>query len=144
MDGAAPYWRAAYQFTRGEEHYFSFGTFGVSAKLQPDPTVPQSDRFTDIGFDGTYQYTPTDGPGSLSVNASVIHEQQHLDATFAAGGANNATNHLTTFTTDVTYAWRQTYAASAGLFNSTGSTDPTYFGLLGCVLSVRNGHALGI
>jgi hypothetical protein len=128
MDGAAPYWRAAYQWTQGEEHYFSVGTFGISAKLPPDPTVPQNDRFTDFGFDGTYQYTPTDGPGTVNVNASVIHEQQHLDATFAGGGSNNPTNHLTTFTTDVTYAWRQTYAASAGLFNTTGSTDPTYFG----------------
>ena len=128
MQGAAPYWRAAYQFRQGDEHYFSFGTFGLSAKLQPDPTVAQTDHFTDIGFDGTYQYTPVDGPGTVNVNASVIHEQQHLDATFAAGGANNPTNHLTTFEADLTYAWRQTYAASAGVFNTTGSTDPTYFG----------------
>jgi len=28
----------------------------------------------------------------------------------------------------LSYAWRQTYAASVGLFNTTGSTDPTYFG----------------
>src|SRR4029077_8159323 len=96
MDGAAPYWRAAYQFTQGEEHYFSFGTFGLSAKLKPDPAVPQTDHFTDFGFDGTYQYTPTDGPGTVSINASVVHEKQQLDATFAAGGSNNATNHLTT------------------------------------------------
>ena len=128
MVGAAPYWRAVYQFRQGDEHYFSFGTFGLSAKLQPDPTVAPSDRFTDIGFDGTYQYTPTDGPGTVNVNASVIHEQQHLDATFAAGGSNNPTDHLTTFEADLTYAWRQTYAASVGLFNTTGSTDPTYFG----------------
>ena len=128
MQGAAPYWRATYQFNQGDAHYFSFGTFGLSAKLQPDPTVDQTDHFTDIGFDGTYQYTPLDGPGTVNVNASVIHEQQHLDATFAAGGANNPTNHLTTFSADLTYAWRQTYAASAGVFNTTGSTDPTYFG----------------
>jgi hypothetical protein len=128
MQGAAPYWRAAYQFRQGDEHYFSFGTFGLSAKLQPDPTVEQTDHFTDVGFDGTYQYTPVDGPGTVNVNASVIHEQQHLDATFAAGGANNPTNHLTTFEADLTYAWRQTYAASAGVFNTTGSTDPTWFG----------------
>jgi len=128
MQGAAPYWRAAYQFTRGDEHYFSFGTFGLSARLQPDPTVSQSDHFTDFGFDGAYQYTPNDGPGTVNINASVIHEQQQLDATFAAGGANNATNHLTTVAADLTYAWHQTYAASAGVFNTTGSTDPTYFG----------------
>jgi len=128
MDGAAPYWRAAYQFTNGEEHYFSVGTFGLSAKLKPDPSVPQTDHYTDFGFDGTYQYTPQDGPGSVNVNASVIHEKQELDATFAAGGANNPTNHLTSVAADLTYAWQQTYAASVGLFNTTGSTDPTYFG----------------
>jgi hypothetical protein len=128
MDGAAPYWRAAYQFTNGEAHYFSFGTFGLSAKLKPDPSVPQTDHYTDFGFDGVYQYTPTDGPGSVNINASVIHEKQELDATFAAGGANNPTNHLTTVEADLTYAWQQTYAASAGVFNTTGSTDSTYFG----------------
>jgi hypothetical protein len=128
MDGAAPYWRAAYQWTRGEEHYFSLGTFGLSTKLKPDPTVPQTDHYTDFGFDGVYQYTPTDGPASVNVNASVIHEKQQLDGTYAAGGANNAANHLTTFQADLTYAWRQTYAASFGLFDTTGSTDPTYFG----------------
>jgi hypothetical protein len=128
MEGAAPYWRAAYQFTQGDEQYFSFGTFGLSAKLEPDPTVPRSDHFTDFGFDGAYQYTPTGGPGTVNINASVIHEKQQLDATFAAGGSNNATNHLTTVAADLTYAWHQTYAASFGLFNTTGSTDPTYFG----------------
>jgi hypothetical protein len=128
MEGAAPYWRAAYQFTRADEHYFSFGTFGLSSKLKPDPTVPQTDHYTDIGFDGVYQYTPVDGPGSVNINASVIHEKQELDATFAAGGANNPTNHLTTVEADLTYAWHQTYALSAGVFNTTGSTDPTYFG----------------
>jgi hypothetical protein len=128
MDGAAPYWRAAYQFTQGDEHYFSFGTFGLSAKLKPDPTVPQSDRFTDFGFDGVYQYTPRDGPATVNINASLIHEKQQLDASFAAGGANNPTNHLTTVEADLTYAWHQTYAASFGLFDTSGSTDPTYFG----------------
>ncbi|MBV8876598.1 MAG: cytochrome C [Gammaproteobacteria bacterium] len=128
MDGASPYWRAAYQFTRGEEHYFSFGTFGLSTKLKPDPTVARTDHYSDFGFDGVYQYTPRDGPGTVNVNASVIHEKQQLDATFGAGGANNPTNHLTTVEADLTYAWRQTYALSGGVFNTGGSTDPTYFG----------------
>jgi hypothetical protein len=128
MKGAAPYWRAAYQFREGEDHYFSFGSFGLSAELEPDPSVPRTDRFTDFGFDGTYQYTPTEGPGTVNVNASIIREKQQLDATFAAGGANHTSNHLTTAAADMTYAWHQTYAASFGLFNTTGSTDPAYFG----------------
>jgi len=40
-----------------------------------------------------YQYTP-EGPGAILVNASLIHEKQQLNATFNAGGSDNATNHL--------------------------------------------------
>src|SRR2546430_17728099 len=57
INGAAPYWRAAYQFTRGEkgEHYFSVGTFGMDVKMQPDAAVPDTDHYTDVAFDATYR-----------------------------------------------------------------------------------------
>jgi hypothetical protein len=129
INGAAPYWRAAYQFSTGAhgEHYFSVGTFGLDVKLQPDPTVPDTDRYTDVALDASYQYTP-EGPGALLVNASLIHEKQQLNATFNAGGSDNSTNHLNTVEIDASYAYRQTWSAGIGLFNTSGSTDVTLYG----------------
>jgi hypothetical protein len=128
VNGAAPYWRAAYQFTTGEhrEHYFSVGTFGMDVKLQPDPAVPDTNRYTDVALDGTYQYTP-EGPGSIIANASLIHERQQLGATFNAGGSDNATNHLTALEIDASYAWRQTWSAGLGFFDISGGTDATLY-----------------
>jgi hypothetical protein len=126
VNGAAPYWRAAYQFTKGE-HYFSVGTFGLDVKLQPDPTVPDTDHYTDVAFDASYQYTP-EGPGALLVNASLIHEKQQLDATFNAGGSDNATNHLNALEVDASYAYRQTWSAGVGVFDISGGRDLTHYG----------------
>jgi hypothetical protein len=129
VNGAAPYWRAAYQFTKGEhgEHYFSVGTFGMDVKMQPDPTVPDTDRYTDVALDASYQYTP-EGPGSIIANASLIHEKQQLNATFNGGGSDNATNHLNALELDVSYAYRQTWSAGVGLFDISGGTDLTRYG----------------
>jgi hypothetical protein len=129
VNGAAPYWRAAYQFSKGEhgEHYFSVGTYGLDVKMQPDPTVPDTDHYTDVAFDATYQYTP-EGPGAILANASLIHEKQQLNATFNGGGSDNATNHLNALELDVSYAYRQTWSAGVGLFDISGGTDLTRYG----------------
>src|ERR1700726_2510870 len=129
VNGAAPYWRAAYQFTKGEhgEHYFSVGTFGMDVKLQPDPTVPDTDRYTDVALDATYQYTP-EAPGAILVNASLIHEKQQLNATFNGGGSANAINHLNALELDASYSYRQTWSAGAGLFDISGGSDLTLYG----------------
>jgi hypothetical protein len=130
IDGAAPYWRAAYQFNRGErgEHYFSVGTFGLDVTIHPDPTVPDTDRYTDIGFDATYQYTG-EGPGAVLANASFIHEKESYVATFNAVGSNDdPNNHLNALRLDASYTYRQTWSAGIGLFNAFGSKDVTLLG----------------
>lgn len=127
MNGASPYWRAAYQFSRGEEHYFSFGTFGLSARHQIDPKLPGTDRFTDTGLDATYQLTTRNGIG-LSSNFTYIHEQQSLDASFASGISGSTSNHLDEVRIDSTLAWRQTWAAGLALFDVRGGSDATLYG----------------
>src|SRR5258708_4130972 len=122
MDGLSPYWRAAWQMDL-MPHYFSVGVFGLNSKFQPDPSVPNEDRFNDVGFDATYQFTTDDAWHRLSANLNVIHEKQTLDASFAAGASASDSNHLNTVSLDVTYAYQQTWVASAGLFNTSGSTD---------------------
>jgi hypothetical protein len=125
VQGAAPYWRAAYQLST-DEHYLSFGTFGLDVTLQPDPTVPGTDRYTDAALDAAYQYTPR-GPAAVTVNASAIHERQRLGASFASGAAADATNHLDALEIDASFIWRQTWNASLGLFDVSGGRDAVLY-----------------
>ena len=125
MKGVAPYWRLAYQLDNGAQ-YFSVGTFGLSGRFQPDPTVPDQDRFTDIGFDGVYQYTAQEY--SVTLQASDIHENQNLTATFNAGGSDNPRDHLNTFRTDASFVYRQTWGFTGGIFDIRGTTDATLNG----------------
>ena len=127
VSGIAPYWRAAYQWG-SDAHYFSVGTFGLDVKLQPDPTIPDTDHYTDIAIDGTYQYTPDNGPGAVLAQASFIHERQELNGTFALGGADQASNHLDALEADVSYVWDQTWSAGLGIFDLEGGHDFTLFG----------------
>ena len=121
VDGLSPYWRANWQMDAGL-HYFSAGLFGLHATLHPDPTLAAADRFNDVGFDATYQYTNDDGH-ALAANFALIHEKQSLGASLLGGGSANSDNQLNTMTLDVTYAYRQTWTTSAGFFRSSGSTD---------------------
>jgi hypothetical protein len=126
VKGGAPYWRAALQWSRNDTHYFSVGTFGIDVKLQPDPTVPETDRYTDLGFDATYQYTG-DHDRAVTINASLVHEKQRLEATFNAGGSAAADDHLNVASLDASYIYRQTWSAGMGLFDTRGNTDQTLY-----------------
>ncbi len=96
---AAPYWRAAIEPHWGP-HWLEVGTFGMIANVHPwvnagtpdTSTFPQSDKYTDLGFDAQYQYQ-----GSnfwFTLRGTYIHEQQKLDASFNLLGAANLTNEL--------------------------------------------------
>ena len=121
LDGLSPYWRATWQMDRGPQ-YFSAGAFGLNTKVHPDPTSPATDRFSDVGFDVTYQYV-NEGGHAVTADFTVIHEKQSLDASFSAGSSANSTNDLNTVGFDLSYAYLQTWVASAGLFSTSGSTD---------------------
>jgi len=60
INGACALLARGLPFHPGEhgEHYFSVGTFGLDVKMQPDAAVPDTDHYTDVAFDATYQYTP--------------------------------------------------------------------------------------
>jgi hypothetical protein len=120
LDGLSPYWRAAWQMDFTEQT-FSIGVLGLNAKLRPDPASPAEDRFNDLGIDATYQFTR--GEHAVAADFSVIHEKQTLDASFAAGVSAANVDRLNAANLDVTYAYRQTWVASAGLFSTSGSTD---------------------
>jgi hypothetical protein len=95
----APYWRAAIEPHWGP-HWLEVGTFGMIANVHPfiaagtplTATFPQTDKFTDIGFDAQYQYQGDNFWFTLRGN--YIHEYQKLDASFNLLGAPSLTNEL--------------------------------------------------
>jgi hypothetical protein len=125
ISGAVPYWRLAYQVDN-KPYYFSVGTFGIAAKLRPDNTVGDKDRYTDTGFDATYQYAD-DSPLTATLNVSYIHENQRLTNSFGTGATGVASNHLNTLRVDATVTYLQTWSAGAGVFDITGGSDETLY-----------------
>jgi hypothetical protein len=99
MFNAAPYWRVAFEPHWGN-HWLEVGTFGMMANVHPwtaagtavTSTFPQTDNYTDIGFDTQYQYQGDNY--WVTLRGSYIHEFQQLNASFANGLAFNPNNTL--------------------------------------------------
>jgi hypothetical protein len=104
---AAPYWRAAFEPHWGP-HWLEVGTFGMIANVHPfsqgpitaptggagvtTATFPQTDKYSDMGFDAQYQYQGDNF--WFTLRGSYIHEQQKLDASFNLLGASGLNNEL--------------------------------------------------
>jgi len=140
FDGITPYWRVAVEPHWGN-HWLEFGTFGMYARVHPwaltmdtnnfytFDTFPQTDRYTDIGFDSQYQYQ---GPNYwITLRGTFIHENQTLDATFANGGSINPTNTLNTFRglASLAYGNDNRVVLTGQYFNTQGSSDAKLYQL---------------
>jgi len=123
--GAAPYARITYHQQKGQ-HYFEVGAVGLSVKQRPYTSTSATDRYTDYGLDASYQFN-IGTPHALEAHAAFIHEKRDLDASFAVGASDSTSNNFNTFTTDATYILQQTWAASLGLFASSGTTNHALF-----------------
>ena len=134
--GVAPYWRVAYEQDWGKNS-LEFGTLGEYAALQ-NPMTPAgmaingslqnapTDRFLDAGLDSQYQYIDDDN--QISVTSRWIHENQNLNASYAAGFAGNRSNNLETFNVIGSYFMDRKIGGSLGYFRVASSNDATYFG----------------
>ncbi|MCJ9429226.1 hypothetical protein [Kordiimonas marina] len=126
--GIAPYWRLAIQKDEGA-NFFSVGTFGMAASLYPDGhRFVGSDHYTDVGFDATYQRIADNY--DVTARASLIFENQRLDASHALGDADNVSNTLHSFNTSVSYTYDHTYGATLGMVRISGDPDPALYGTL--------------
>ncbi len=123
--GAAPYARISVQQQKGP-HYFRAGLLGFNVKRQPFATTSQTNRYTDYGLDGSYQFN-IGAPHAIDAHASWVHEKRNLDASLASGASDSASNSLDTFEADVSYISRQTWAASVGLFETNGTANHALF-----------------
>jgi len=87
----------------------------------------RGDRYGfDTGVDATYQYA-NEGQSAFTVNASYIHENQTLNASFNIGATGVTSNHLNTLRIDATYTYRQTWALGGGVFDISGGADQTLY-----------------
>jgi hypothetical protein len=120
IHGVAPYWRLALQ-KDWPTRYLMIGTFGMHTSLFPDVLSGPRDTYSDIGVDA--QFETKVGSGNVVVRGSWIHENQTLDATFAAGGSANAKNTLKSLRMNASYYPRQWLGITGGIFDTRGSSD---------------------
>jgi hypothetical protein len=147
FDAPAPYFRAAFEPNWGN-HWLMVGAFGMFANIRPwvdasftlgtTDTLPQTDKFTDIGVDAQYQYKGENY--WFTLRGSFIHETQRLDASFgnfSAGGfcgpcAANPTNTLNTARASAAFAYGNDnrIVLTGQYFNTWGTPDSQLFGSL--------------
>jgi hypothetical protein len=144
LDGVAPYWRAAFEPHWGD-HYLMVGTFGMMTNIHPwidssfvtgnTGTFPQTDKFTDAGFDAQYQYQGENY--WLTLRGSYIREYQRLDATFGIGGSANPTNELNTLRlqSSLAYGGDHNVVLTGQYFDTWGTADPILYAGLASGLS---------
>jgi hypothetical protein len=123
---AAPYLRVGYE-NRGREQNFHVGGFAFFPDLYPggDRSTGASDHYTDLGIDGTYQFTGL-GEDIFQINAVYTHEDQKLNAS-ALLEASDHSDSLNDFRADVSYYWRNLIGGTVGFFDTWGSTDPILY-----------------
>jgi hypothetical protein len=122
----APYWRAAYE-KELDAGYVSLGIFGLAPRLYPgNDRSAGSKSYKDFGYDATYAYGDG-GPHSFNAQVSFIREDQQLHASNALGEAAGADHTLDQLKFNVEYAYRQTYVAALGLFDSSGTRDTALY-----------------
>lgn len=125
LAGAAPYWRLTWNHDWNGQTLM-FGLVGLTARLQPDGAGTPSDRFRDIGVDGAFERY-FEGGNALTVNASYVHEKQTLDASFADAAAERTSHTINAASLDASYYFHDTYGATVGWFNTTGTRDAILF-----------------
>jgi hypothetical protein len=127
ISGAAPYWRLALEPAFGHST-LELGTFGLAMNTHPRRIDSAgTDRTVDVGVDSEYQYFAN--RFSVSLIGSYIHEDSTLDASRDLGLSGNTHDYLNTVNFKGTYYYNQTYGANLGYFQTTGSSDPTLYGI---------------
>lgn len=111
--GDNAYWRLGW-FKDQKSQAFQLGMFGWNARLQPDPSDPVSNKYRDLGIDGSYQFLGT-REHVATVNGSYVNERK--------SAAGSDTERLHEARLNATYHYNQTWGGGAGLFSTQGS-DP--------------------
>lgn len=126
INGAAPYWRFAWQANKGD-NYLELGTYGIHVSSFPSAVSGLTDDFTDTAADLTYERKLWKGD-LFVVHSTFIYEKQDLNASFATflatgTGANQPGHILRTLRLDGAYHFGNRYTVTAGPFFTNGTAD---------------------
>ncbi len=130
----SPYWRAAYEPHWGN-HWLEVGTFGMYASVHPwlmpgtavTAVFPQTDQYTDVGFDSQYQYQGDNF--WITVRGSYIHEFQNLAASSIVAGTNptNTLNEARAYAS-LAYGNNNRVVLTGQYFTTWGTPDAVLYG----------------
>ena len=129
IHGLAPYWRAAWQQTAGN-NYFMIGTYGMHIASSPGAIAITSlqDFYTDAAVDAQYERVlPSFHNDIITIHSTYIHESSDLYATYDAEGASQVHHNLQTFKIDGVYHFGNKYSATIAGFDTWGTADPLLF-----------------
>lgn len=132
--GFAPYARAAYQ-TKLAGGTFEFGTSTMKASLYPgrDRSSGFADRYTDVGFDTSWQKALASNDG-ISFNLRYVHERGNLRASCALlliGNGNDVgcgRYSLNEWRGAIRYTLHDRLGVTLSPFSITGSRNTNVFG----------------
>jgi len=122
--GVIPYWRAAFQHV-GQSTYWMVGAYGFSGRLYPTGVTGPTNHYTDAGFDAEVEQKA--GARTFIGRATYIHENQTLDATFAAGGSEQVKNDVTTSRASIGFLPSFRWGTTLAYFQTSGSGDVTLY-----------------
>ncbi|MBI1179567.1 MAG: cytochrome C [Alphaproteobacteria bacterium] len=126
VKGTAPYWRLALTHDWSQQSA-SIGTFGMIADVYPDDLhLSGTDKYTDIGFDASYQWLG-DRKDIISANLSYVHEKQDRTGSYALGLAANPRDTLNELKANLSWYHDNAYGLTAGFFRTSGSADPLLY-----------------
>jgi hypothetical protein len=126
IKGTSPYWRLAY-FKDLRKQAFSVGLFGMDSHLQPGWAPGSTDKYNDVGIDGSYQFLGT-REHVFAVNGSYVHEHRNLDASYDPGiVGSHKSGSVDQFNLSGSYHYDKTYGLTLGLFDINGSKDQALY-----------------
>ncbi|GAC1548823.1 MAG: hypothetical protein NVS3B11_08220 [Collimonas sp.] len=127
LAGSNPYLRMTYTFG-GDHQNFTIGATAARVAMAAPDATPKGDRFTDLGFDATYQFFSKDDHHIVTAMASTIHEKADWRAGFPNGNNDNPSSNLRSTRAKVSYLYDRTYGITGAVFKLTGDADFARFG----------------
>jgi len=124
INGAAPYWRFAYQ-QEWKRTFLMVGTYGIYMQSFPGAISGPKDHYVDAAVDA--EFYRHFGPHLLTIYGTYIRENSELDATFAAGAASMASNHLNTLRLTGVYHYGNRVRGVFSTFRTSGPADPLLY-----------------
>lgn len=125
IDNLAPYWRLAWQQNWGK-NYLEVGTFGLYAALYPNGISGDTDKYTDTALDFQYERTLANDD-VFSLYGTYIYEHQNLEGSYAAGNADERSNHLNVFRLNGLYNLGKQVGFGLGYFLLKGSSNGNFY-----------------